>query len=154
MTKRQGDLEIVGTYQFPHEALIAKSALDAFGVSAWVLDESQIRLRWYLSDALGGVKLAVRTADAVAAREILSGDHSSDLEGIPESQLQPAPQDLCRRCGAASFEIARRRAPGRLFEWLFVLLAFVFTLTSLPFESSDHESLTVAITSLVALLFG
>ena len=124
---RQGDLEIVGVYRFPHEALIARSAVEAFGIPAWVLDETQIRFRWYLGDALGGVKLAVRSADAAAAREILSGDHSASLEGISESRLPPAPEEVCRRCGSTSLETSRGRTGSRWPEWFWILLSFVFT---------------------------
>ncbi|MGH2897778.1 MAG: hypothetical protein ACRDMZ_03830 [Solirubrobacteraceae bacterium] len=123
---RQGDLEVVGTYRFPYEAQLAKSAVEAFGVPGWVLDETQIRFRWYFGDALGGVKLAVRTGDAETAREILSGDHSADLAALPESHLPPALDELCPRCGAELVEVARPRGRGTLRQWLLVLVSWVF----------------------------
>jgi len=101
---RQGELEIVGTYRFPHEAALAKTTLEAYGVEAWVLDEKQIRLRWYMGSAAGGVKLAVRGADADTARELLGGDHSADLAAIPETRLPAAPDELCPHCGADALE--------------------------------------------------
>jgi len=105
LASRQAELEVVGTYRFPHEAQVARGVLEAFGIPAWVIDETQIRLRWYLGNALGGVKVAVRAADASTARELLSGDHSAALESIPETHLPPAPDEVCPRCGSASLEI-------------------------------------------------
>ena len=96
------ELEIVGTFRFPHQAALAKTTLGAFGVDAWVLDETQIRMRWFMGLALGGVKVAVRAEDADTAREILAGDHSADLAHVPEANLPPAPDELCRYCGADS----------------------------------------------------
>jgi hypothetical protein len=101
--------------------------VEAFGIPGWVLDETQIRFRWYLGDALGGVKLVVRTADAATARELLSGDHSGALENTAEAHLPPAPEEVCPRCGAASLDITRTRTSGRWPQWLYVLLAFSFT---------------------------
>ncbi|HTO69343.1 MAG TPA: hypothetical protein VMR31_05730 [Myxococcota bacterium] len=109
---RESTLEIVARYWLPHEALVAKSALEAFGVPAWVLDETQIRMRWYLANTLGGVKLAVRAEDAYTAREILSGDHAADLSSIEEAALPPHPSEVCERCGLPSIGAPRRRAAG------------------------------------------
>src|SRR5262249_14666750 len=76
---RQGDLEIVGSYRFSHEAHLARAALDAAGIRAWVLDEAQIRMRWFMGDALGGIKVAVRREEAADARALLARDFSVEL---------------------------------------------------------------------------
>src|SRR5258706_15524442 len=89
---RQGELEIVGTYRFPHEAELARTTLGAYGVEAWVLDEKQIRLRWYMGSAAGGVKLAGRRAGAGTAPEPPGGDHSAHLAASPEARLPPPPR--------------------------------------------------------------
>lgn len=62
------------------EALLAKSILDSAGISCFLGDQNIIRLDWFLSNALGGVKLLVKEQDAVAANELLN-QHS------PESSL-------------------------------------------------------------------
>ena len=56
---RQSGLEIVGNFWYIHEAELAKALLQSEGIPAWVLDEHQIRMRWHLAAALGGVKVAV-----------------------------------------------------------------------------------------------
>ena len=122
---RQGELEVVGTYRFAHEAFLAKSTLEAFEVPAWILDENQIRFRWFMADALGGVKIAVRTEDAEQAREILAGDHSAELSDIPEEQLPPAPEETCPQCGA-TLELTRSPTAG-LFKPVLLFLESVLT---------------------------
>jgi hypothetical protein len=135
----RGALEIVATYRFPHEASLAKSALEAFGVDAWVLDETQIRLRWYMGAALGGVKLAVRAGDAATAREILDGDHSADLAGIPEAKLPPSPGELCPRCGADALERVKGRTSGDVLRRMLLLVLALFLGSHAP-----HDRLTRA----------
>lgn len=115
---RQAELEVVGTYEIPHEALVAKATLEAFGVPGWVHDETQIRFKAYMGGSVGGVKLLVRTADAETAREILAGDHSSDLAAVPESRLPPSADELCPRCGAELVGFSRSRTRGLFPKWL------------------------------------
>lgn len=124
---RQGELEVVGTYRFAHEAFLAKSTLEAFEVPAWILDENQIRFRWFMADALGGVKIAVRAGDAEKAKEILAGDHSAALENIPEEGLPPAPEEICPQCGVATLEVSRKHTQGGLGQLGLLLLAWLFT---------------------------
>jgi hypothetical protein len=129
---RQGDLEIVGAYRFSHEADLARATLDAAEIRAWVFDEAQIRMRWFLGDALGGIKVAVRHEDAAEARAVLERDFSVALRNVPESHLPPAPEEVCPACGADTFvRIRRRTLPGGV-EWLLVLASTVFAGGPLP----------------------
>ena len=101
---KQGELETVGTYRFPHEAALAKATLAGYGVEAWVFDDTLAELHGYAAAAAGRVKLTVSRADAATAREILDGDHSADLASIPEARIPPGPDELCPRCGADALE--------------------------------------------------
>jgi hypothetical protein len=53
------------------EALLSKSILDSAGIESFLGDQNIVRLDWFLSNALGGVKLRVREEDAEAAMELL-----------------------------------------------------------------------------------
>lgn len=57
------------------EALLAKSILDSAGIQSYLIDENTIRMDWFYSNALGGIKLQVRETDAAAAAELL--DHQA-----------------------------------------------------------------------------
>ena len=75
------------------EALLAKSVLDSAGVHNYLIDENMIRLDWFLSNALGGIKLQVREKDAAAAAELL--DHMppevlDDGDSDGDSNTEPA----------------------------------------------------------------
>ena len=59
MPARQSGLAFVGSYMYPHEADVAKVLLESREVPAWVLDDLLLRTRCYLSNALGGVEVAV-----------------------------------------------------------------------------------------------
>jgi hypothetical protein len=54
------------------EALVAKSKLDSEDLWCSLADENIIRLNWFLSNAVGGVRLQVVSDDAQVATEILA----------------------------------------------------------------------------------
>jgi hypothetical protein len=114
----QSGLAVVGRYSYLHEADLAKAFLESEGIRAWILDEHQIRHRWHLGAALGGVKLAVAPELRERARGLLSEDHSEDLADIPEQRLSPHIDEICQRCGAtAEVEQTSQRLPGPI-QWL------------------------------------
>ena len=78
---------VVARFVTPIEATIARGALEREGVEAELRDDALVGIAWHLSNAVGGVKLVVRPADAEAARAILAGLRA-DLNGSPE--LEPA----------------------------------------------------------------
>jgi hypothetical protein len=53
------------------EAVMAKSILDSAGIESFLADENVISMNWPWSNALGGVKLQVRTTDVAVASELL-----------------------------------------------------------------------------------
>ncbi len=76
---------IIARYDFPHEAQLAKMTLEASDIAAWLKDENFIRMDWFYSQALGGVKVLVSEQNAKLAKEILSKDFSDTLENINEN---------------------------------------------------------------------
>src|SRR5882672_9344643 len=53
------------------EALLAKGSLESVGIECFLADENLVRLDWFISNFIGGIKLNVRAADAEDARKIL-----------------------------------------------------------------------------------
>ena len=124
LTRRQSGLAVVGSFVFLHEADVARALLESYGIECWLLDEIQVQQRWYLANALGGVKLAVAPAHAYRARELLGEDHSAALDEIPESELPAHPSEQCPQCGGGDTRVSERlRLPGP-FGWL-VSLGFL-----------------------------
>jgi hypothetical protein len=58
-------------YAFLHEALIAREMLEAEGLFALVPDEHTISMDWLYRNAIGGIRLQVRSDDVGRAEEIL-----------------------------------------------------------------------------------
>lgn len=79
------------------EALLAKGSLDSSGIDCALVDENVVRLDWFWSNLMGGVKLLVDTEDAAAALEILD-------QPIPEhfnvADIGEYEQPRCPACGS------------------------------------------------------
>jgi hypothetical protein len=79
--KRLGLCELVTVRQFRDlpEALLAKGSLESTGIECFLADENLVRLDWFISNFIGGIKLNVRPEDEVNARQILD---EPILEGL------------------------------------------------------------------------
>ena len=77
------------------EALLAKGSLESVGIQAYLVDDNMVRLNWFISNILGGIKLQVRAEDAEAANEILNQPipETLDVEGAGNFE-----QHKCPRC--------------------------------------------------------
>jgi len=77
------------------EALLAKATLDSAGIKALLVDDNMVRIDWFWSNLLGGIKLKVRPEDEQEANEILNQPipEKLDIEGVGEYE-----QPRCPRC--------------------------------------------------------
>jgi Putative prokaryotic signal transducing protein len=77
------------------EALLAKGSLESAGIQVYLVDDNMIRMDWFISNLLGGIKLKVRAEDAEAAIEILNQPipEMLDVEGVGEFE-----QPKCPKC--------------------------------------------------------
>ncbi len=76
----QRELVTVRQFRDLPEALLAKGILDSAGIQCYLADDNMVRMDWFISNFLGGVKIKVRTEDFRAALLILNSPPS-------ESQL-------------------------------------------------------------------
>ena len=85
------------------EALLAKGRLETAGVECSLADDNMVRMDWFISNLLGGVKLLVNQEDAEEANTILDQPipENFDVEGVGEYH-----QPHCPQCGSldVSFE--------------------------------------------------
>ena len=58
------------------DALLAKGLLESAGIECFFGDDNIVRLDWFISNLVGGVKLLVKQEDASLAREILENPPS------------------------------------------------------------------------------
>ncbi len=77
------------------EALLAKGSLESAGIEALLADDNVIRLDWFWSNLMGGIKLQVDQEDAEAANGILDQPipEGFDVAGVGEYQ-----EPRCPRC--------------------------------------------------------
>ena len=91
------ELATVGKFRDLPEALLAKGCLESAGIESFLLDDNVVRLDWFWSNLMGGVKLQVDAEDVEAANAILDQPipESLNIEDIGEYE-----QPRCPRCGS------------------------------------------------------
>lgn len=89
--------ELVTIRQFRDlpEALLAKGSLESAGIECFLADENLVRLDWFISNFIGGIKLNVRPADEANARKLLD---EPILEGLYVHGIGLYEQPRCPRC--------------------------------------------------------
>jgi hypothetical protein len=90
-----GDLVTLRNFRDLPEALLAKGSLESAGIESQWVDDNMIRMDWFISNLLGGIKLKVHAEDIEAANEILNQPipETIEVEGVG-SFAQPK----CPRC--------------------------------------------------------
>jgi len=120
----------IATFTNPLEAHIVRGRLEAEGIDTSVAHEHHIWANWFLSTALGGVKLQVKPEDAQRAREILQQEQAGDYEALVTDSVEETavPRPTCPVCRSEDITPARRS--GRIS-------LFIVWLSSLPLPYSS-----------------
>jgi hypothetical protein len=89
------DLVILRHFRDLPDALIAKGGIESAGIECFFDDDNIVRMDWFISNAVGGIKLLVRPQDATAANEILEHGvpEAFDVPGVGEYE-----QPRCPKC--------------------------------------------------------
>jgi hypothetical protein len=89
--------ELVTIRQFRDlpEALLAKGSLESSGIECFLADDNLVRLDWFISNFIGGIKLNVRAADAANAQQLLD---EPILEGLYVQGVGLYEQPRCPNC--------------------------------------------------------
>jgi hypothetical protein len=76
------------------DALLAKGRLDSVGIESFITDDNMVRMDWFISNLLGGIKLRVNPEDAEVATELLDQPipETFDVEGVGEYQQPRCPE--------------------------------------------------------------
>ena len=92
------DLVIIRQFRDLPEALLAKGSLESAGIECFLADENLVRLDWFISNFIGGIKLRVRAEDAENATKLLDEPILEDLYvqgvGLYEQPRCPKCQSL------------------------------------------------------------
>lgn len=92
------ELVTLCTYRDLPEALIVQGKLQALGIECFLADENIVRMDWYWSNLIGGVKVQVAEEDHEAAIAALAEEIPSSFtaEEVGEEYQQPT----CPKCGS------------------------------------------------------
>ncbi|HLZ41325.1 MAG TPA: hypothetical protein VKQ11_10200 [Candidatus Sulfotelmatobacter sp.] len=94
----EGELELrtmitIRQFRDLPEALLAKGSLESSGIECALVDDNLVRLDWFWSNLLGGVKLQVGPSDVETANQILNQPipDGFDVCGVGEYQQPRCP---------------------------------------------------------------
>ncbi len=82
------DLVVLRAFRDVPEALLAKGRLQSSGIECFLADENMVRMDWFISNLLGGVKLMVQPADFSQASRILNEPVASESDSESEGALE------------------------------------------------------------------
>lgn len=77
------------------EALLAKGCLESAGIACYLRDDNMVRLDWFISNFIGGIKLCVKPEDMQTARQLLD---EPILEGLYVEGVGLYEQPRCPKC--------------------------------------------------------
>jgi hypothetical protein len=79
------------------DALLARGRLESAGIECFLADDNMVRMDWFISNLLGGVKLLVDADHFTEAARILNEPipHELEVEGVGD-YVQPC----CPQCGS------------------------------------------------------
>jgi Putative prokaryotic signal transducing protein len=79
------------------DALLARGRLESAGIECFLADDNMVRMDWFISNLLGGVKLLVDADHFTEAARILNEPipHELEVEGVGDY-----PQPRCPQCGS------------------------------------------------------
>lgn len=114
----QRELVTIRKFRDLPEAVLAKGMLDSAGIESYLADDAMVRMDWFISNLLGGIKLEVKPEDAEAALEVLHQPipESFDVEGAG-TYVQPN----CPKCQSVDITFEALDKPiAYVSAWLFV----------------------------------
>ena len=93
--RHENQFVVIGSFRDQPDAFLFKSILDSAAIECFLVDENTIRMNWFWSNFLGGIKLCVRATDIDTASSLLVQPvvERFDVEGIGEYQ-----QPCCPNC--------------------------------------------------------
>jgi hypothetical protein len=92
-------------YRDLSEALVARALLESAGIQSWIADENFVRMDWFYSNMVGGMRLQVDEHDETDARAILE-------EGAPPTIAYGAKEPY-PKCGSAEITLGDGTERGR-----------------------------------------
>ena len=122
------ELVTIANFRYLPPAVVAKTKLESAGIECLLINENMVRLDWFWSNAIGGVKLLVAQADAGDAIHLL--EEEIPLELVDSDTGEVYEQPACPRCSSLDISFG---PPDKGIQ----LAALAFTSIPLP-GGRDH----------------
>jgi Putative prokaryotic signal transducing protein len=117
------------------EASIAKSILDSAGIESYLADDNLVRMDWFYSNLIGGIKLFVQQQDVEEANNLLN-------QGVPEKFDVDTPgeyeQPRCPKCQSFEVSFDGLDKPAS-YAGMFINLPIPFTNTGWKCHACGHS---------------
>jgi hypothetical protein len=110
------------------KALVAKSVLESAEIECFLADDIIVRLRWYWSYAVGGVRLQVAEEEAEASIALLD---QPIIESFAVPDVGEYVQPRCPNCDSLDISLG---ASTSLARYLMIAVAAVVVLFIFPFQ--------------------
>jgi hypothetical protein len=111
-------LKTVRQFRDLPEALLAKGCLESAGIECFLGDDNLVRLDWFISNFIGGVKLNVKAADVTNAQKILD---EPILENLYVQGVGLYEQPRCPKCQSLDVTFQELNRPvSYITVWLHV----------------------------------
>jgi hypothetical protein len=81
------DLVTIRKFRDVPEAILAKGLLESAGIDSYLGDENIVRMDWFISNLVGGIKLKVRREDIEAANLVLQEPAPGELTEEEDDDL-------------------------------------------------------------------
>ena len=101
-------LVMIRRYRDLMDALLAKTRLDSAGIECFLADENMVRIDWFWSNLLEGVKLHVMPEDADAALEVLE---QPSLDGFEVAGVGKYERPRCPNCNSVEISFEELNKP-------------------------------------------
>lgn len=118
------ELITINSYSEPLEAHIVKGRLEAEGIPTYIAHEHHISVAWYLSNALGGVKIQVHKQDYKKAINILKSLRNGEFEEELKKETKVSESNICPNCGSANC-LSKFSLPLLFLVWFSIGLAVI-----------------------------
>jgi hypothetical protein len=116
------------------EALLAKGSLDSAGIECALADDNMVRMDWFYSNAIGGIKLLVNRGDAADAEQVLTQPIPEHLDVAGVGAFE---QPRCPNCG--SLDISFRELQPAAYLTMFLNVPIPFHKRAWRCHSCDVE---------------
>jgi Putative prokaryotic signal transducing protein len=127
---------MIRRYRDLPEASIAKSVVESAGIDCILADDNLVRLDWFYSNLVGGIKLLVPEKDADAAVQLLdeSTPEKFAVEGVGEYE-----QPRCPKCGSMDVSLDGLNKPLTIAATYITSLPIPVTTTGWKCHPCGHQ---------------